>query len=177
MTKTDERREKRKKWEVWRVALKEMKSDLLVQRVLHLLCCLGNGFVLLILRVCVQYFWECGHVCVYLLKCICFLVSFCVCLWYQDLANQCCLGLAVSEIHLDLALIISVVIFTKWFRVTVWCVAWVCLWQLCWCVSFLFFLFLMNEIPINCVWTKEKPKTEFDGKCERMQQENFIRIR
>lgn len=158
---TQMREEGTKKWESWRVVLKEMKSDLLVHRLLYLVCSRGNGFT-----VCVC-FWEYNRVCVYLLICICFLVSFCVCLWDQDLANQCCLGLAVRDIHQVFALIISVVIFTKWFRFAVWCVACVCVCGsfagvfLCFNFFFLsFFLFLINEIPTNSVWTKEAPKTK-----------------
>lgn len=96
------------------------------------LCRLGNGLVLLI--VCVPTHRRYAS----------WPVSLCVCPSNQDHANQCCLGFAVWDIHLDLALIISVVIFTKWIGFAVWY------------VSHLFFS-LINEIPINCVWTTERP--------------------
>lgn len=82
-TKADERRET-KKWESWRVALEEMKSDLLVQRMLGPRCWLGNGLVLLILCVCVCYF-EIVCVCVYLPICICFLVSLSLCVCSSEI--------------------------------------------------------------------------------------------
>lgn len=117
---TDERRETTK-WEIWRVELEEMKSDLLVHRVPWPLCRLGNGLVLLI--VCVPTHRRYAS----------WPVSLCVRPSNQDHANQCCLGFAVWDIHLDLALIISVVIFTKWIGFAVWYVSHHC-----------FFLWLMR---------------------------------
>lgn len=133
---TQMRGEGTKEWESWRVVLKEMKKWFTGSETVSRL--LMGKRLRSAYTVCVCL-WEYDHVCVYLLICICFLVSFCVCLRDQDLANQCCLGLAVRDIHRVFALIISVVIFTKWFRFAVWCVACVCVcvWQLCWCFSLL----------------------------------------
>lgn len=125
--------------------------------------------------VCVC-FWEYNRVCVYLLICICFLVSFCVCLWDQDLANQCCLGLAVRDIHQVFALIISVVIFTKWFRFAVWCVACVCVAALLvffFALTFFFFLsfcFWLMRFQPTLSGQKKLLKQRTPWRLERKQQ-------
>lgn len=98
---------------MWRAAFGEMKSDLLVQRVLWPRCWLGNDLAQLILCVCVRHS-ENVFVCIYPYAYASWFPPS-VCLWYRDHANQCCLGLAVKDSHLDAALIISVVIFTEWF--------------------------------------------------------------
>ena len=107
-TETDEQRET-KKWEIWRVAFRELKSDSLVQRVLWPRCWQGNGFAQLIL--CVRHS-ENVFVCIYPYAYASWFHPS-ACLWHWNHANQCCLGLTVRDSHLDAALIISVVIFTE----------------------------------------------------------------
>lgn len=158
-----------------------MKSDLLVQRVLWPL---------------VKWLSAANIVCVLLWECVCVHMhmlgfSQCVSLWYWDCANQCCLGLAVRHIHLDLALIISVVIFSKWFGFAVCYMASLCvsvyesvaaLLLLIFSHCFFFFVWLMRiqstvsgqQNPTTTKKTGRGCRT-WGKKCEKEKERELLR--